>query len=170
MRISNADRFTRSLADNSEGIDKFLESVSALSTSITSAASKLDSTLSAADTLVKSVDPRKIDNIVANVEKMSNDLSAASSGVADTIASFKKTADTYERFGEKATASLDRVDLLIASIDTQKVSGVVNDVSAASADARKAVASVADFAEEHQGPPATISTRRSPMSRRWPTS
>jgi len=149
--ISNADRFTRSLADNSEGIDKFLESVSALSTSISAAATKLDSTLSAADTLVKSVDPKKIDNIVANVEKMSNDLSAASSGVSDTIASFKKTADTYERFGEKATASLDRVDLLIASIDTQKVTGVVNDVSAASADARKAVASVADFAERIKG-------------------
>ncbi|MCV9996838.1 MCE family protein [Pararhizobium sp. YC-54] len=149
--ISNADRFTKSLADNSEGIDQFLKSVSALSTSITAAAGKLDSTLSAADILVKSVDPRKIDHIVSNVEKMSNDLSAASVGVADTIASFKKTAETYERFGQKATASLDRVDTLIAAIDTQKVSGVVNDVSAASADARKAVASVADFAERIKG-------------------
>jgi phospholipid/cholesterol/gamma-HCH transport system substrate-binding protein len=149
--ISNADRFTKSLADNSEGIDQFLKSVSALSTSITAAAGKLDSTLSAADILVKSVDPKKIDHIVSNVEKMSNDLSAASTGVGDTIASFKKTAETYERFGEKATASLDRVDALIASIDTQKVSGVVNDVSAASADARKAVASVAEFAERIKG-------------------
>ena len=149
--ISNADRFTKSLADNSEGIDQFLKSVSALSTSITAAAAKLDSTLSAADILVKSVDPKKIDHIVSNVEKMSNDLSAASTGVADTIASFKKTAETYERFGQKATASLDRVDTLIASIDTQKVSGVVNDVSAASADARKAVASIADFADRIKG-------------------
>lgn len=149
--ITNADRFTRSLADNSEGIDQFLKSVSALSASITAASGKLDSTLSAAEVLVKSVDTKKIDHIVSNVEKMSNDLSAASVGVADTIASFKKTAETYERFGQKATASLDRVDTLIAAIDTQKVSGVVNDVSAASADARKAVASVADFAERIKG-------------------
>jgi phospholipid/cholesterol/gamma-HCH transport system substrate-binding protein len=149
--ISNAERFTKSLADNSEGIDEFLKSVSALSTSITAAAGKLDSTLSAADILVKSVDPKKIDHIVSNVEKMSDDLSAASSSVADTIATFKHTAETYQRFGEKATASLDRVDTLIAAIDAQKVSGVVNDVSAASADARKTVASIAEFAERIKG-------------------
>ncbi|OBZ92359.1 organic solvent ABC transporter substrate-binding protein [Pararhizobium polonicum] len=149
--ISNAERFTKSLADNSQGIDQFLKSVSALSTSITAASVKLDSTLSAADTLVKSVDPKKIDHIVSNVEKMSNDLSAASGGVADTIASFKKTAETYERFGEKATATLDRVDTLIAAVDSQKVTGVVNDVSAASADARKAVASIAELADRIKG-------------------
>jgi phospholipid/cholesterol/gamma-HCH transport system substrate-binding protein len=145
--ISNAERFTKSLADNSEGIDEFLKSVSALSTSITAAAGKLDSTLSAADILVKSVDPKKIDHIVSNVEKMSDDLSAASSSVADTIATFKHTAETYQRFGEKASASLDRVDTLIAAIEPQKVSGVVNDISAASADARKTVASIAEFAD-----------------------
>ncbi|WP_438748008.1 MlaD family protein [Pararhizobium sp. O133] len=149
--ISNADRFTKSLADNSEGIDTFLKSVSALSTSITAAAGKLDSTLSAADTLVKSVDPKKIDHIVSNVEKISNDLSVASSGVSETIASFKKTAETYERFGEKATASLDRVDTLIAAVDSQKVTGVVNDVSAASADARKAIANIAELADRIRG-------------------
>lgn len=145
--ISNAERFTKSLADNSKGIDEFLKSVSALSTSITAAAGKLDSTLSAADILVKSVDPKKIDHIVSNVEKMSDDLSAASSSVADTIATFKHTAETYQRFGEKASASLDRVDTLIAAIEPQKVSGVVNDISAASADARKTVASIAEFAD-----------------------
>ncbi len=145
--ISNAERFSKSLADNSEGIDEFLKSVSALSTSITAAAGKLDSTLSAADILVKSVDPKKIDHIVSNVEKMSDDLSAASSSVADTIATFKHTAETYQRFGEKASASLDRVDTLIAAIEPQKISGVVNDISAASADARKTVASIAEFAD-----------------------
>jgi phospholipid/cholesterol/gamma-HCH transport system substrate-binding protein len=145
--ISNADRFTKSLADNSEGIDQFLKSVSALSTSITAAAGKLDSTLTSADILVKSVDPRKIDHIVSNVEKMSNDLSAASSNVADTLASFKKTAETYQRFGENATATLSRVDTLVAAVDSQKVAGVVNDVSVASADARKTAASISELAD-----------------------
>ncbi|KQY26768.1 MlaD family protein [Rhizobium sp. Root482] len=149
--ISNAERFTSALADNSEGIDQFLTSVSALSTSITAAAGKLDSTLTSADILVKSVDPQKIDHIVSNVEKMSSDLSAASSSVSDTIATFKRTAETYERFGQNATATLDRVDTLIAAVDSQKVGGIVNDVSAASADARKAVASISSFAESING-------------------
>lgn len=149
--ISNADRFSKSLADNAQGIDTFLKSVSALSTSITAASDKLDSTLASADVLVKSVDPKKIDNIVSNVDKMSNDLSNASGSVAETVASFKRTAETYARFGENATATLNRVDTLIAAVDAQKVGGVVNDVSAASADARKAVASIADFANNIKG-------------------
>jgi phospholipid/cholesterol/gamma-HCH transport system substrate-binding protein len=149
--ISNADRFSKALADNSEGVDEFLKSVSALSTSITAAAGKLDSTLASADILVKSVDPKKIDHIVSNVEKISDELSAASGGIADTIASIKKTAETYQRVGENANATLSRVDTLIAAVDTQKVGGVVNDVSAASADARKTVASISEFAERIKG-------------------
>lgn len=149
--ISNADRFTRALADNSEGIDEFLKSVSALSASITAASGKLDATLTAAEALVKSVDTKKIDHIVSNVEKMSNELSAASGNVADTIASFKKTAEIYQRFGENATATLSRVDTLIAAVDSQKVTGVVNDVSAASADARKTAASISELADRIRG-------------------
>jgi phospholipid/cholesterol/gamma-HCH transport system substrate-binding protein len=149
--ISNADRFTRALADNSEGIDEFLKSVSALSTSITAAAGKLDSTLTAAEALVSSVDARKVDHIVSNVEKMSNELSAASGNVAETIVSFRKTAETYQQFGENATATLSRVDTLIAAVDSQKVTGVVNDVSAASADARKTAASISELADRIRG-------------------
>ncbi|MBB5534777.1 MlaD family protein [Rhizobium giardinii] len=149
--ISNADRFSRALADNSDGIDAFLKSVSALSTSITAAAGKLDSTLTSADALVKAVDTKKIDHIVSNVEKMSDDLRAASGGVADTIASFRKTAETYERLGQNATTTLSRVDTLLAAVDSQKVNGVVNDVSAASADVRKTAASISDFADRIKG-------------------
>ncbi len=149
--ISNADRFSRALADNSQGIDEFLKSVSALSTSVTAVAGKLDSTLTSADALVKAVDTKKIDHIVSNVEKMSDDLRVASGGVADTIASFRKTAETYERLGQNATATLSRVDTLLAAVDSQKVTGVVNDVSAASADVRKTAASISDFADRIKG-------------------
>ncbi len=145
--IGNAQRFSKSLADNAEGIDKFLESVSGMSDSINSASAKLDSTLGSAEALVKSVDPKKVETIVTNVEKMSNDLSAASSSVSETIATFRRTAETYEQFGKDATATLKRVDTLVAAIDPQKVGLVVNDVSAASADARKAIASISQFAQ-----------------------
>ena len=82
---------------------------------------------------------------------MSDDRRAASGGVADTIASFRKTAETYQRLGQNATATLSRVDTLLAAVDSQKVNGVVNDVSAASADVRKTAASISDFAERIKG-------------------
>ncbi|TCP90728.1 phospholipid/cholesterol/gamma-HCH transport system substrate-binding protein [Rhizobium sp. PP-CC-2G-626] len=151
--ITNAERFSKSLADNSEGIDQFLESVSALSTSINSAAEKLDSTLTSADALVKSVNPQDVNRIVSNVARMTDELSTASVGVADTIATIRKTAETYERFGANATTTLAKVDSLLGAVDTQKVGNVINDASVASADARRAIstfASLADSVRERQ--------------------
>ncbi|CZT35353.1 phospholipid/cholesterol/gamma-HCH transport system substrate-binding protein [Rhizobium sp. PP-WC-2G-219] len=151
--ITNAERFSKSLADNSEGIDQFLESVSALSTSINSAAEKLDSTLTSADALVKSVNPQDVNRIVSNVARMSDELSAASAGVSDTIATIRKTAETYERFGANATTTLAKVDSLLGAVDSQKVGNVINDASVASADARRAIstfASLADSVRERQ--------------------
>ncbi|MFB2553661.1 MlaD family protein [Ensifer soli] len=145
--IRNAERFSEALANNSEGIDRFLESVSALSGSINAAADKLDSTLASVDSLVKAVDPQKIELIVSNAEKVSSDVADATGSVSETLVSIRRTVDTYDAFGRKATASLDKVDALIGSVDTQKVGNVVNDVSVASADARKAAASVARLAE-----------------------
>ncbi|NRP74131.1 Chromosome partition protein Smc [Ensifer psoraleae] len=146
--IGNAERFSKALADNSGAIDDFLKSVGELSTTVSAASKKLDTTLASADALIKSVDPKKIDRIVSNVEQVSNDLKAASGGVSETIATFRRTVETYQEVGRNAQQTLKRVDTLVASVDTQKVELVVNDISAASADARKTVAQISDFAEK----------------------
>ncbi|KQV34770.1 MULTISPECIES: MlaD family protein [unclassified Rhizobium] len=145
--IANADKFSKSLADNADGINNFLKSVSSLSSSLTAASKRLDSTLAAAEQVVKSVDPQKIDHIVGNVSKMSDDLAAASGQVSDTLASVRSTVTTYQRFGENANTTLGKVDNLIASVDPQKIGTIVNDISAASADARKTAASISGFAD-----------------------
>ncbi|MEZ0004463.1 ABC-type transporter Mla subunit MlaD [Sinorhizobium fredii] len=98
--------------------------------------------------VIKAVDPKKIDTIVSNVEDVSNDLKAASGGVSEAIAGFRRTVDTYDQFGKNAQQTLKRVDALVAAVDTQKVGLVVNDISAASADARKVAAQVSDFANK----------------------
>ncbi|THK38553.1 MCE family protein [Ensifer sp. MPMI2T] len=144
--IGNAERFSKSLADNSGAIDDFLKSVGELSTTVSAASKKLDTTLAGADALIKSVDPKKIDRIVSNVEQVSNDLKNASGGVSETIAAFRRTVETYQEVGRNAQQTLKRVDTLIASVDTQKVELVVNDISAASAEARQTVARISDFA------------------------
>lgn len=145
--IANADKFSKALADNSDGINEFLKSVSSLSSSLTAASQRLNSTLASAEQVVKSVDPKKIDHIVGNVSKMSDDLAAASGQVSDTLASVRSTVATYQRFGENANTTLGKVDNLIASVDPQKIGTIVNDISAASADARKTAASISGFAD-----------------------
>ena len=61
------------------------------------------STLASVEALVKAVDPKKIDNILENAEKVSGDLALClrRHGV-NTVKSFKETADTYRVVGEKA--------------------------------------------------------------------
>ena len=57
--VKNAQKFSEALADNADGIDKFLASVTALSDELAGVSGKLDGTLKAAEGLLKSVDQDK---------------------------------------------------------------------------------------------------------------
>lgn len=144
--IRNAEQFSGSLARNGENIDQFLQSVGGLSDTFKNLSGRLDTVLAAVDSLVKAVDPEKVEDFVGNVDKVSKDIAAASGDVKTTMEGFRKTAETFKAFGERATATLDKVDDLVAAVDQQKVSGAIDNISVATADARKAIASVTGVA------------------------
>ncbi len=137
--MRNAETFSKALADNADGIDTFLKSVSALSDTVTGLSGRLDSTLSAAEDLLKSVDKKKVDQILANAQKATGNLADASGKVGAAIDTVSQTAKTFNDVGVKAGGSIDKVNALIAAVDSQKISRTVDDVSVAVADARKAV-------------------------------
>lgn len=146
--IANVETFSGALRDNAAGIDKFLESVSQLSGTFKSLSGRLDSTLASIDGLVKAVDPKKIDNILKNTEKVSGDLALASGDMAATVKSFKETADAYRVVGEKVSKTLDNVDKLMAEIDPKEVGATLDDIRVAVADARTAIASAKGIAAD----------------------
>lgn len=145
--IQNAEKFSGSLARNGENIDEFLKSVGGLSETFKTLSTRLDSTLASVDSLIKAVDPKKVEDVVSNVEKVSKDIADASGDVKTTVEGFRKTAETFDTFGKNATATLDKVDGLIAAVDAQKVGGAIDNISVATADARKAIASVTGVAD-----------------------
>lgn len=145
--IKNAEAFSGALRDNAPGVDRFLKSVTELSGTIQHLSGRLESTLASADALIKSVDPKKIDTILANAEKVSTDLAGASGDLSNTIKSFRETADTYRVVGEKASKALDNLDKLMAEIDPKQVGGTLDDLHAAVADARVAIASFKGISE-----------------------
>lgn len=171
--IGNINVFTKALKDNAPGIDKFLESVSSLSGTIKNVSGRLDSTLAAAEKLINAVDPKKLDDILANARKVSSDLATASGkvgGIVDevhvavkdvstTIRNANDAIATYKTFGEHATASLDKVDKLIAAVDPQKVQGTVDDIRATVADAGKTVKNLNEAITTYRtfGEKATVS-------------
>src|SRR5690606_23814696 len=70
----------------------------------------------------------------------------ASGDVKATVEGFRKTAETFDAFGKRASETLDKVDTLMAAVDAQKVSGAIDNISVATDDARKAIASVTGVA------------------------
>jgi len=144
--LQNAETFSDALAKNSGNIDSFLQSVGQLSETVRNVSGKVDSTLAAVEALVKAVDAKKIDTILANAEKVSKDIADASGGLKGAIDKFDETATTFNDVGKKAQVALDRVDTLVAQIDPQKLKGSVDDISQATKDARAAVSSIRDVA------------------------
>lgn len=145
--IRNAEKFSDALTRNSDNIDKFLQSVGGLSDTFRGLSGRLDATMASIDALLKAVDAKKIDHVVSNVDKVTSDLAAASGDVKGTIESFKRTAETFDNVGKNATATLDKVDKLIAAVDSEKVKLTINDINAASSDAREAIASIKGVAD-----------------------
>ncbi len=151
--LQNAETFSDALAKNSGNIDSFLQSVGDLSNTVRNVSGRVDSTLAAVEDLVKAVDAKKINTILANAEKVSRDVADASGDLKGLVAKFDQTVTTYNEFGKKAQVTLDRVDTLVAAIDANKVKGSVDDIAQATKDARAAVASIRDVTN-------TVSDRR----------
>ena len=142
--LQNAETFSDALAKNSGNIDSFLQSVGDLSNTVRNVSGRVDSTLAAVEDLVKAVDAKKINTILSNAEKVSRDIADASGDLKGLVDKVDQTVTTYNEFGKKAQVTLDRVDTLVAAIDTNKVKGSVDDIAQATKDARAAVASIRD--------------------------
>lgn len=151
--LKNAESFSATLSNNADGIDDFLKSLSGLSGTIESMTTKLEGTLGSVDQLVSAVDPEKVSDIVSSIDKVTGDFADSSGDITKTLESFRLAAESLKGFAADAGASLDGIDKVIAGIDPEKVGETVENIAAASADARKTLADARGVAE-------TFSARR----------
>ncbi|MEP3436919.1 MAG: MlaD family protein [Hoeflea sp.] len=145
--LKNTETFTGALRDNAEGIDDFLKSVASLSETVKSLSGRIDTALGSAENLIKSIDPEKIDRILANVDTVTSEVASASGDITKTLESFRNAAASLETLSANAATSLDKVDKVIAGIDPERVGQAMDDIAAASSDARKALADARGVAE-----------------------
>ncbi len=137
--VSNAQKFSDSLAKNSDNIDKFFVTVGELSRTLGAVSGKLDSTLTAAEDLLKSVDKAKVDNVLANAEKVSDDLAKSSGRIEALVTSVEGGVKNFGTFTESASKTMSGVEKLIASADAAKVASAIDNIEAASKTARTAL-------------------------------
>src|SRR5690606_33822482 len=93
--IKNAETFTGALASNSGAIDEFLESMSTLAVTFNGVSQRLDSTLAAADQLVRAVDAGKVNAVVSNAERVSRNVANASENLDEIARNISQAASGF---------------------------------------------------------------------------
>jgi phospholipid/cholesterol/gamma-HCH transport system substrate-binding protein len=117
--VKNAQKFSEALGNNADGVDDFLASVTKLSQQLAGASDKLDSTLDAAEGLLKSVDKEKVAKIVDNVEKVSGNLSATSDRIDGVVARVDGAVKSITEFSDGARQTLAKVDDILKGVDPE---------------------------------------------------
>lgn len=137
--VTNAQTFSNALARNAEGVDRFLESVSKLSTELAGVSGKLDGTLRAAEDLLKSVDREKVSTIVSNVEDFTRNLKKSGDEIDVLVRSVDTTVKSVNDFAQSANRTVSKVDVLLDSVDPATVRTALADIGNASKNANKVV-------------------------------
>jgi phospholipid/cholesterol/gamma-HCH transport system substrate-binding protein len=130
----NVEKFSQALANNSDGIDKFLTSVSALSEELAGVSGKLDGTLKAAEELLKSVDTQKIQNIVGNVETFTASLKEQSARFDQIVGGVDQAVATINDFAKQGEQTLAKVDGILDGVDAETVRTALANIAKAAAD------------------------------------
>lgn len=123
--LRNVERFSQALSDNSDGVGKFLESVSALSTTLSGASGQIEASLAGLDRLIAAVDPEKISSTVDNVERFTQRLDDASGGLDQIMAGVGTTVESLTQFSDAANRTLARIDEVVEGVDPAAVRDMV---------------------------------------------
>ncbi len=156
--LSNAETFSKALADNSGDVDEFLTSAGKVAESLTSLSQKLDGSVSRLEAVLEAVDPQSVQATVesinrsaANIENLTKSAEAvlADAGravaavdpatVKETVDNINSTAARLETLSDNLTTSLNSV---VAALQPDKIRSVVDNADKLTRDAQQVVASI----------------------------
>ncbi|MCO5148039.1 MAG: MCE family protein [Aquamicrobium sp.] len=146
--LRNAEKFTAALGDNAESIDEFLASVGTLSESLTAVSGRLDSTLTAAEDLINSVDREQVKATVANVEQFTQRLNDATANIDRIMKGVEEGVASISTFTASANETLSKVDTIIESVDPAAVRTALTNFEQASTTVNAAVNDIGKVAEK----------------------
>ncbi|WP_095200055.1 MlaD family protein [Mesorhizobium carmichaelinearum] len=146
--VQNVQTFSDALAKNSDGIDKFLSSVSALSDELKGLSGKLDGTLKAAEGILTAVDRDKIKSIVANVDTVTANLKQTSQQLDGVIKNVDTAVGSVNDFAKQTQGTLAKVDGVLDGVDPAQVRAALANIQKASENANKAAADIAVVTEK----------------------
>jgi phospholipid/cholesterol/gamma-HCH transport system substrate-binding protein len=156
--LKNVQSFSQALADNSQGVNRFLASMSDVGKAVGPLVQKLDRLSTDIDTVVKAVEPERVQSILANTDKLianGNKLLSTSSeplsasirnfeGFSKMLADNSPQVDQFLRSVAEASKSLpsltqrlDQVSVhvegIVKSVDPEKIKTIVANANTFSA-------------------------------------
>jgi len=145
--IRNVETFSDALARNAAGIDSFLANVTSLSESISKVSGRLDSTLTAAEELITSVDRERVAKIVENVDTFTQRLSDASDRLDTIMTSVDEAVSNINNFSQQAGGTVSKINRLVDGIEPDAVAGAVSNFEEASTAINRAATDFARVSE-----------------------
>jgi phospholipid/cholesterol/gamma-HCH transport system substrate-binding protein len=146
--IRNVEVFTAALSANSGNIDKFLNSLATLSSAVDRVSTTLNSTLAAAEQLVRAVDAEKVNAVVSNAERLTRNAANASDNFQDVMANVRGAAANFAQVGTEAQTVLKRADSLLAAANPDQVSTALRNIASASEDVRQTMSSARSVVDD----------------------
>lgn len=119
--IANVEQFTAALGNNSDNINTFLVDASEAAKGLASLSTDLSSLSVKAESLIGAVEPESVQKSVKNIEQFTDRLASASNSFDTVVADASQAAKGINSFSTNLTASLGKVDKLVASVDPQAV-------------------------------------------------
>ena len=156
--LDNVQSFSEALDRNSDGIDRFLASVSDLSETLTGASQKLDSTLTAAEGILTAIEPAKVEQIVGDVQVFTSRLQTASqnldqimTGVDQAVASFNTLSGNATQTLARVDSVLENADGILEGVDPATVRTTLTNIEQASTTINRAANDIASVTETING-------------------
>jgi len=156
--VTNVQKFTQDLSNNTRELDKIIANVDKTVSSINSFAQQGSGTLAKVDGILDSVKPESVRTTLNNIEDASRNAKSAAADVAKVTEKFGNRANDIDRMISDATelahrlnAASVRVDGILLKIDKLLGSGQTEGVMAEASSTLKAFKQVADTLNQHLG-------------------
>ena len=123
--IGNVETFTRALADNSDGINKFLKGMADLGDKVAPLAGKLETLAASVDGIVKAVEPQKIGQIVADVQAVTGAVAANKAQIDSALKDFAQIMDGLPETSKKLDQLISLASGTLTAFDAKQIGEIV---------------------------------------------
>ncbi|MEP0944271.1 MAG: MlaD family protein [Rhizobiaceae bacterium] len=127
--IDNAETFSNALAQNSDGVARFMDSAGDVAKSLQDMSQKLDGSLKRVEEILVAIDPAAVKKTVENVETFTTALAEQRGEIDAVVATVKTTADQLNTFTDNLNTTLAKVDGVVDAVDKQAVATLIADAS-----------------------------------------